>query len=51
MLVGGSTLLIHLVRFVVHKQERLIVGVKHPALMGVSDTVIRSLGDVLPVMM
>jgi len=47
MLVRGSTLLIHLVKFVVHKQERLVVGVKNTALMGVSGTVtvIRGLGD------
>ena len=45
MLVRGSTLLIHLVKFVVHEQERLVVGVKNPALMGVSGTVIRGLGD------
>lgn len=45
MLVRGSTLLIHLVKFVVHKQERLITGVENPALMGISGTVIRGLGD------
>jgi hypothetical protein len=45
MLVRASTLLIHLVKFVVHEQERLVVGVKNPALMGVSGTVIRGLGD------